>query len=313
MKQKPLNNMKQKIFIDTDSGMDDIIAIAMIISSGKYTIQGITTVRGLVTPTVGKKNLLKILVYLNCDTKVFSGSKSALNNRRNNYSFPTQDKINSSKLVCLNDLLVNIKIEKQICPAYDYLFKITNSDKEKITLLCLGPLTNIAKTIQKYGMEFIQNIRQIIIMGGAVFTPGNVSPSKIAEYNIFMDPEAAQVVFSSKIPIKLVSLDATKYVPASDDLKIIINEIKTKSKCGQIIQKIILANKNDFDYFYDPLAAGILIDPKIGLQSKSTGIKVSLNSINAGQTLATQESTNVKVITKVDSDKFTKILLNSIK
>jgi purine nucleosidase len=305
--------MKQKIIIDTDSGMDDIIAIAMIIASGKFDIEGVTTVRGLVNPTTGKKNLLKILWNLNYNAEVISGSKLPLNKKRNRYSFPTQDKINSSKLTCLNDLLVSVKIEKQTYPAYDYLFRKTNSSKGKITLLCLGPLTNIAKAIQKYGLEFTQNINQIVIMGGAVFTPGNVPPSKMAEYNIFMDPEAAEVVFSSKIPIKLVSLDATKFVPASNDLKAKIEKIDTKSNYGQLIQRLILANKNDFNYFYDPLAAGILIDPKIALQAKNISLKVSRNTINVGQTFATRESKNIKVITKVDSNRFTKLLLKSIK
>lgn len=305
--------MKQKIIIDTDSGMDDIIAIAMIVSSGKFDIVGVTTVRGLVTPLIGKKNLTKIFKFLNYNVKIVSGCCSPLNKNRINYSFPKQDIINSSKLLCLNNLLKAVKVKKQIYPARDFIFNKINTNGGKITLLCLGPLTNIAGVIQKYGQRFTQNINQIIIMGGAVFTRGNVPSSRTAEYNIYLDPEAAEVVFSSRIPIKLTSLDATKFVPASNELKNKIEKFRTNNKCGQIIKRVILANKNDFDYFYDPLAAGILIDPKIILQIKRTGIKVSKNKSNVGLTLPFSNPNIIEVVTKVDTKKFINLLFRTIK
>jgi inosine-uridine nucleoside N-ribohydrolase len=305
--------MKQKIIIDTDSGMDDIIAIAMIISSKKFDIVGMTTIRGLATPIVGKKNLTKILNFINSKIEIVSGSKLPLDKKRLNCSFPTIDKINSSKLLCLNDLLVQTKTQNQNYSASEFLFQKVKSDKDKITILCLGPLTNIAKAIQKYKQEFSQKIGKIMIMGGAVFTLGNVPPSRKAEYNIFLDPEAADIIFSSGIPIILVSIDATKFVPAREELKDRIESVETKEKCGKIIKNIILANKNDFNYFYDPLAAGILIDPEIALETITTGIEISKNPSSIGQTCTTQKNINVNVVTKVDTQKFINLLFKTIK
>lgn len=303
----------KNLLIDTDCGMDDIIAIVMIISCGKFNIEGITTVRGLVTPTVGKENLTKILEFLKTEIDVVSGAPSPLNLNRIKYSFPEQDKINSSKLSFLKKLLLPIKTKKQELTACDFIYKKSISKTEPTTLLCLGPLTNIANAIKKYGNRFTGKVDQIVIMGGAVYTYGNVPPKKLAEYNIYLDPEAAEIVFSCGIPIKLISIDSTVFVPATPKFKKQIEKYKANSSYGEIVQKTIIANKNDFNYFYDPLAAGILIDPSIALKSKKIGITVLKNDENAGQTLADSNQNLVEVVTKVDSKKFKAVLLRTLK
>lgn len=303
----------KNLLIDTDCGMDDIIAIAMIISNGNFSINGITTVRGLVTPKVGKKNLIKVLQYLKTDIEIVSGAASPINKSRLNYSFPKQDKVNSTKLTFLKSLFKPIKNSKQTYSATEFLFKKTDLLNEPTTLLCLGPLTNIAKAILKYKTNFTKNIDQILIMGGAVFTPGNVSPSRKAEYNIYLDPEAAEIVFSCRIPIKLISIDSTKYVPATDKVKEQIKNIKVTGRCGEIIRKTIIANKDDFNYFYDPLAAAILINPKLIIKSKRIGIKVLKDGGKVGQTLPILKLKNVEVVTNVNSKGFYKLLLKTLK
>lgn len=305
--------MKQNLIIDTDCGMDDIIAIAMIVASDKFIIKGITTVRGLVTPSKGKANLIKILQYLKTSVEIVSGARSPIIKSRLKYSFPSQDKINSTSITFLRNLLEKVDIKKQRCSACDFIYKKVGSSNDGITLLCLGPLTNIAKTIQEYKSEFTQNINQIIIMGGAVYTYGNVPPSKLAEYNIYLDPEAAEIVFKCGIPIKLVSIDSTNFVPATVKIKKQIEKYKAKTRCGEIIKKTIIANKNDFNYFYDPLAAGILINPEIVLKTKKVGIDVSKNEVNTGQTSPVLYQNCVEVITKASAKKFKETLLETLK
>ena len=303
--------MKQKIIIDTDSGMDDIIAIAMIISSGKFLIKGITTVRGLVTPIIGKKNLSKIINFFDTKIKIVSGLDTPINKNRLKFSFPDSDRVNSTKLTFLKSLLKPVKIQKQKYKVEDFIYKQAKTSGG-ISLLCLGPLTNIAKVIQKYGIEFTKNINEITIMGGAVYASGNVAPAKYAEYNIFLDPEAAEIVFCSGVQINLVSIDATKFAPATTKLKNKIENYKPKTKYGEIIKSIIIANKNDFDYFYDPLAAGVLIDPKIIIESKNVKIKIAQKGINVGQTLPTAGLKNVGVITQINSKRFFNLLKKTI-
>ena len=303
--------MKQKIIIDTDSGMDDIIAIAMIISSGNFLIKVITTVRGLVTPIIGKKNLSKIINFFDTKIKIVSGLDTPINKNRLKFSFPDSDRVNSTKLTFLKSLLKPVKIQKQKYKVEDFIYKQAKTSGG-ISLLCLGPLTNIAKVIQKYGIEFTKNINEITIMGGAVYASGNVAPAKYAEYNIFLDPEAAEIVFCSGVQINLVSIDATKFAPATTKLKNKIENYKPKTKYGEIIKSIIIANKNDFDYFYDPLAAGVLIDPKIIIESKNVKIKIAQKGINVGQTLPTAGLKNVGVITQINSKRFFNLLKKTI-
>lgn len=134
--------------------MDDIIAITMIISSGNFTVEGIITVKGLTTPTVGKKNIIKVLKFLNNDIEVVSGSKSPLNKKGVKYSFSKQDVINSSKLLFLQDLLKTEVYRKQKYSVNRFLFQKVCLNKNKVSLLCLGPLTNIARAIKTYGEKF---------------------------------------------------------------------------------------------------------------------------------------------------------------
>ena len=142
-------------------------------------------------------------------------------------------------------------------------------------------------------------------MGGAVFTSGNVPPLKVAEYNIFLDPEAAEIVFSSGIKITLVATDATQYVPVTESFKKKIADKKPTTPQGQLIQKIIIANSKDFKYFYDPLAAAVLLEKRIVSRVKKVEIKTILSGLKRGLTLGIPtKKGNVSSITFLNSKLF---------
>jgi len=301
--------MKQKIFIDTDCGMDDIIAISMLASDENILIKGITTVRGLTDPSTGMNNLEAILKFLGKKINISAGSKYPLKLVRRKNMFPKQDIINSSKLSFLTELIGNSKKSQGKSDKFNkFIYRAICEDKKKTTILCLGPLTNIAKVINQYGSKFTKKIDKLVIMGGAVFTPGNVSLSKKAEYNFYLDPEAARMVLQSGIPIILVPIDSAKFVPATKYLKDKISRKKPKMKTGKLIQKIIVANRKDFQFFYDPLAASILIDPKIILDTKQIGLTVN----SQGQSLTTKRSDKINLITKVSRNKFNALLYRKL-
>ncbi|HCM81997.1 MAG: Inosine/uridine-preferring nucleoside hydrolase [Candidatus Gottesmanbacteria bacterium GW2011_GWA1_44_24b] len=301
--------MNTNILIDTDAGMDDIVAILMLMAKLSNRIIGISTVFGLVNPDTGARNLLKILDYVSIKKEICVGSLRALSRISWNDSFPAQDCINSTQLTFLRSALsvssmtvpTTIPIEKW------YGQKVLNSSR-RTTIFCLGPLTNIAKVINKYGMAFEKKIAQLIIMGGAVQTKGNVGPDFVSEYNFFLDPKAASIVCSSSIPIKLVSLDGCRQLAfdKTQSLKIPDNPY------GIIIKKIIKNNQNDFQYFYDPLAASVIINPSIASFTKRQSCTVIQKGKNRGKIVqADNPIKNIRVINKVNTMLFYS-LLNSI-
>jgi purine nucleosidase len=305
-------NKTKKIFIDTDCGMDDIIAISMLLLDTGTFIKGISTVRGLTSPIVGANNLRKILRYLSKNISVAAGSSIPINPTRQTNRFPKQDIINSSSLSFLDDL-----IGKTIRPVKttgfcieDYIFKSTTGG---VDFLCLGPLTNVAKTINRYGDRFLKNINRLIIMGGAVFSPGNVPPQKKAEYNFFLDPEAANIVLGAEVPKILIATDATRYVPVSTKSKKEIARLKPRKRACKLIQKIITANQKDFNYFYDPLTAGIIINPQIATQSKKVALQTSIGYLNLGRCFLKNNQVNINLVTKIDKGKFFALLSQNLK
>ena len=183
-------NNRIPIILDVDEGGDDMIAYIVANNSKKFDILGITTVSGNYYVEDVGKIWLRFLEYMNYDNKVYLGENHPLVRHTepltfsHNYGFelPTTTKTLETK------------------GGVDFLYEtIKNSDK-KITLFGLGPLTNIAKLIQR-DSSIINNIEEIIIMGGAK-EEGNVEQNPKAEWNIYMDAEAAEIVFNCGLTIK---------------------------------------------------------------------------------------------------------------
>ena len=99
-------------------------------------------------------------------------------------------------------------------PAYDYISEATRQSPGELTLVALGPLTNVARVVRR-DPGVAERLKRLVVMGGAVESPGNVTP--YAEFNTYNDPEAAQVVFSSGMPVTLVGLDVCDRVLITSD------------------------------------------------------------------------------------------------
>lgn len=319
---------KKTIFIDTDMGNDDLMAICMLLSSKKFEVIGISTVNGVARASTGAKNFARILSYLNITTiPIIKGFVRPMSNTWR-AEFPKKDMQRANQLALIKNISIPKLISKniEIYNSIIKIFKIINRNPQKVTLICLGPLTNIATLMNKIGKKFTNNIDQIILMGGAVNAPGIVYPLNLAEYNMYLDPEAAKIVFDSGVQITMVPIDATKWVPA--DINLIKNNSEKFSlekfyqkikltkpirKTGNIIKEIILNNKSDFNYFYDPLVSAILEQPDMIQGSKKLEIKVSITGQERGATSGkVSKDGNVQVINKINNKKFYNLVLNKI-
>lgn len=192
----------KKVILDVDTGVDDAWAILLALRSPELSVQGITTVAGNVDCDLTTKNTLRILELAgHTEIPVAQG-----------LSKPIMGDLQTGKIAHGDDGIGNVNLpEPKGKPvnqhAVDFLIERIMAAPGEIALLPVGPLSNIATALLQEP-RLAGAVREAIIMGGAVTVTGNRTPS--AEFNIYTDPEAARIVFSSGMPITLVGLDVTR-------------------------------------------------------------------------------------------------------
>ena len=205
----------QRILIDTDPGIDDALAILLALLSPELHIEAITTVCGNVPVAQGTENLLRILGVLDlAEFPLIAQGESE----------PLVKPLVTAAHVHGDDGLGNVSqlrnadgnplyppADTHISPTsgVDLILERVTRSPDELTLVALGPLTNVAQAIRKDAAK-MQRLQRIVVMGGAFEDYGNVTTT--AEFNIFVDPHAAQEVFDADIPIDIAPLDATHQV-----------------------------------------------------------------------------------------------------
>ena len=210
----------QKLIIDTDPGIDDALALLLALSaSDELDVQAITTVNGNVGVDQVTRNVFRILdVAGRSDIPVYKGNGKPLMREHDNCEeFHGDDGLGN---LGFKEVPGTVKEEH----AVDFLIRKVREEKGEITLVPIGPLTNIAQAVQK-DPEFTENVKELVIMGGAE-NGGNMSPH--AEFNFWTDPEAAKIVFQAGFErVTMVGLDATSYVFLSPTLRELLYLINT--------------------------------------------------------------------------------------
>ena len=193
----------RKIIIDTDPGQDDAVAILLALASPEdIDVLGVVAVAGNVPLPLTEKNA-RIVCELagRSDTKVFAGQ-----------SEPIKRKLVTAEHVHGKTGLDGPKMADPTMPLQDkdgveFIIETLRAEPSGTVTLCpLGPLTNIATAFQR-APDVIERVQEIVLMGGAYFQVGNITPA--AEFNIYVDPEAAKIVFGSGVKITVMPLDVT--------------------------------------------------------------------------------------------------------
>ena len=192
----------QSLIIDTDPGQDDAVAILLALASPEINLLGITTVAGNVPLALTQENARKICDLAGrTDMQVFAGLDRPLVR-----PLVTAEHVHG-RTGLDGPMLPDPETPLQEQHAVDYIIDTLRREPAgSVTLAPIGPLSNIAMAMQR-APDTIPRIRQIILMGGAYFEVGNITPA--AEFNIYVDPHAAQIVFASGVPVTLMPLDVT--------------------------------------------------------------------------------------------------------
>ena len=202
--------MVKKIIIDTDPGVDDSLAIFVALNSPELEVLGLTTIFGNAVTTTCTENALRLLeIAERTDIPVAEGAHIPLNgNFRGAATFVHGDNGQGNAELSL-PTTKSLEVD-----AVTFLKETIETHPNEITLVPVGPLTNIANLLTQHpGVD--KKIKEIVLMGGNAQTPGNATPT--AEANILNDPEAADIVFSAQCEITMVGLDVTNNVFMSEE------------------------------------------------------------------------------------------------
>ncbi|KFC03251.1 inosine-uridine preferring nucleoside hydrolase [Trabulsiella guamensis ATCC 49490] len=192
--------MTQPILLDCDPGHDDAIAMVLALASPELDVKAITSSAGNQTPDKTLRNVLRMLTLLKrTDIPVAGGAVKPLMRE-----LIIADNVHGESGLD-GPTLPEPGFAAQQCTAVELMAKVLRESPIPVTIVATGPQTNVALLLNSHP-QLHRNIARIVIMGGAI-APGNWTPA--AEFNIFVDPEAAEIVFQSGIPVVMAGLDVT--------------------------------------------------------------------------------------------------------
>lgn len=266
----------QRIIIDTDPGVDDAIAILLALASPEIELLGISVVAGNVPLEATVSNACKIMSLSGCsDIPVYAGAPGPLVREQVYGKY--------AHIGAFSDALVPAAtVRPQEEHAVDFLVRMTRqaaADNDPITICAIGPLTNLALALVRHP-DVARGIRQIVSMGGAFTALGHRTPW--AEYNIYADPHAAQIVYGSGVPVVVMPLDMTFQALITERHITAISE--NAGEAGAAIARLLRTfDRGDMQRFgrpggpvHDATTIAWLLEPDMFVgRAASVGVQVS--------------------------------------
>jgi purine nucleosidase len=326
----PAGAAGKKIILDTDPGSDDAMALMLALNSPELDVRAVTVVPGNVTAKQGLENALRMMSLANrCDIPVAAGAQH-----------PLFQKLITAEFWHGKNGLANIELPASKCKVDsrwgpDLIIELVHADPHEITLVPVGPLTNIALAVEK-DPSIVPLVKEVIFTGGSI-TGGNSTAA--AEANIYNDPEAAQIVFQAGWPLTMVGLDvgdktllSPKYLEQLDQIHGPVNDFIY----GVAHYLIDLSAQFGFSGtpMYDPLAVGVAIDATL-VKAPPMHVDVETRGdFTRGETVANRHNMvernvlhgdrymvegvdkvepNAKVCVEVDADRFLQLFVSRIR
>ena len=320
----------KKIIIDTDPGTDDALALMLALNSPELDVRAVTVVPGNVTAAMGLDNALRMVSLANrCDIPVAAGAQH-----------PLFQKLITAEFWHGKNGLANIELPAGKCRVDarfgpDLIIEMVHASPHQITLVPVGPLTNIALAVEK-DPSIVPLVKEVILMGGSI-SGGNVNAA--AEANIYNDPEAAQIVFQAGWPLTMVGLEVGDKSLFS---KKYFQELsQTHGPINDFIVSVVKFMMNISAQFgspgapmYDPSAVAVAIDSSL-VKVREMHVDVETRGeFTRGETTANRRgdvernvlhgdryviegvdkvAPNAKVCVDVDADRFLELFVSRIR
>jgi purine nucleosidase len=326
----PASAAAKKVIFDTDPGTDDALALMLALNSPELDLRAITVVPGNVTASQGLENALRMVSLANrCDIPIAAGAQH-----------PLFQKLVTAEFWHGKNGLADIELPPSKCKVDshfgpDLIIQMVRAAPHEITLVAVGPLTNIALALLR-DPSIVPLVKEVIIMGGSI-SGGNVNAA--AEANIFNDPEAAQIVFQAGWPLTMVGLDVgDKTLFSKAQLEQLRQTHGPVNDFVSAIGKFLVDLSAQFGPpgapMYDPLAVGVAIDSTL-VKAPAMHVDVETRGeFTRGETVANRRGViernvlhgdryviegvdkvtpNAKVCVAVDADRFLQLFVARIK
>jgi len=302
--------------IDTDTASDDAVALLMALRTEGIRVEAITVVAGNVPLEQGVQNALYTVERSGAKAPVYPGLAK-----------PLLRPLRTAQFCHGNDGMGDIGLPLSgRRPAsgngVDAIVDTIRRFPGEITLVTLGPLTNVAVAILKEP-SLVGMVKECVVMGGIGLGHGNVVPA--AEYNIWVDPEAARIVFNSGLPITMVGWEISRRYAAfnPDDAE----GLRSVSELGEFVVSIQKAmrvfcieklKQDGFD-LPDPMAMAVAIDPEVAVRMERLHVDVETKGeLTAGETVVdhlgiTGEPANANVVLEASRERFLSVLYDSLR
>ena len=306
----------RKIIIDTDPGQDDAVAILLALAAPEIEVLGLTCVAGNVPLALTQRNARIVCeIAGRPQTRVFAGCDR-----------PLQRKLVTAEHVHGKSGLDGIELFEPTMPlesqhAVDFIIDTLRREPAgTVTLVPIGPLTNIAEAFRR-APDIVARVQEIVLMGGAYFEVGNITPA--AEFNIYVDPEAAEIVFKAGAPLVVVPLDTTHKALTTRP------RLEALSALPAPIGPALAGWLDFFERFdiekygsmggplHDPCTIAYIIDPKL-FSGRLINVEIETQSaLTLGMTVAdwwrvTKRPANALFLGDVDADGFFALLTDRL-
>ena len=320
----------KKIIFDTDPGSDDALALMLALNSPELDVRAITVVPGNVTAAMGLENALRMVSLANrCDIPVAAGAQH-----------PLFQKLITAEFWHGKNGLANVELPTSKCKVDsrfgpDVIIQLIHAAPHEITLVPVGPLTNIALAVEK-DPSIVPLVKEVVLMGGSI-SGGNVNAA--AEANIYNDPEAAQIVFQAGWPVTMVGLEVgdkalftQKYLDQLGQTHGPVNDFIYA--VAKYLVNLSVTFGSPGAPMYDPSAVGVAIDPTlVKVQEMHVDVETR-GEFTRGETVGNRHgmvernvlrgdhyviegvdkvSANAKVCVDVDADRFLQLFVSRIR
>ena len=313
----PFAGQPRSVVIDTDMASDDWMAILYLLQRPDVTIEAITiTGTGEAHCEPATRNAHGLVALAGHEpVPIACGRDTPL---QGTHTFPTSWREGVDTLFGLT-----LPEGSNAAPgkgAVELLTSAIQASPEKVSLLTLGPLTNVAEMFLN-GPSLVDGLKGLYIMAGAVNVPGNIAVSgvgienNVAEWNFYVDPHAANVVLHSGRPITLVPLDATNHASVTPSFYESIEDNHSSPEAGFVFD--VLTENYDFIesggfYFWDPLAAAILTDESLASFQIMDLSVIEEEGPQSGRTQPVDDGATVRVAVSADGQRFEQLFLEAL-
>lgn len=300
---------RRAVLIDTDMGPDDWMAVLFLLRRPDVDVRAITvTGTGETRCAAGVRNVLGLIALAGkSDIPVACGRETPL---QGNHAFPQAWRDDADRMAGLTLPVSASQPVSQSAPAL--IATIAQRATSPVSIVALGPLTNLAEAFESKP-AWLSQIAGVTVMGGAVDVAGNVGASGVgidnphAEWNLYIDPRAANFVLRSSVPVTLVPLDATNRVPITSRFLDELGQHATQPAAKFVTE--MLRNNAQFVtsgayFFWDPLAAAIWADESLATFETRTLTVVESEGPESGRTKMDAAGVLVRVAVRVDAERF---------